>query len=141
MEITKISSPADIERCFEAFLELRPHLKDPQSFVSQVLAQQKEGYEIQGIFEGDEGVACIGFRFMTTLAWGKILYIDDLITKAKCRGSGYGGALLKHAILIAKDHGCEQIHLDTGYGRHSAHRVYLSHGFELNCHHLSLKLV
>ena len=140
MNITIINDHSDIEKCFDAFLELRPHLKDKKSFTDQVLSQQKEGYEINGINEDDEIVACIGFRVMTTLAWGKILYIDDLITKAKCHGKGYGGALLTHAINHAKKLGCDQVHLDTGYTRHAAHRVYLKHGFEMKSHHLALEL-
>jgi GNAT superfamily N-acetyltransferase len=77
---------------------------------------------------------------MTTLAWGKILYIDDLITKNTFTGKGYGKMLLDHATKIAKDNACQQVHLDTGYTRHAAHRLYLKQGFELNCHHLVLKL-
>lgn len=140
MNITLIYDPNEIGKCYDAFLELRPHLKDKKSFTDQVLSQQKEGYEIHGINEDDEVVACIGFRIMTTLAWGKVLYIDDLITKAKCHGKGYGGALLKLAINHAKDKGCDQVHLDTGYTRHAAHRVYLSHGFEMKSHHMALVL-
>ena len=74
------------------------------------------------------------------LAWGRILYIDDLITREKTRGKGYGKILLDHVTKIAKEAKCNQVHLDTGYTRHAAHKVYLKHGFELNAHHLALKL-
>ena len=104
------------------------------------MEQYKEGYEIITAYEQDDVVACIGFRFLTTLAWGKILYIDDLITKEKIRGKGYGKILLDHVIQIAREHLCKEVHLDTGYARHAAHKVYLKQGFEFNCHHLALKL-
>lgn len=144
MQVKTINSSEEVSQCFDAFLELRPHLNNKQSFTEQVLGQQKDGYQItaisENIFGNDEIVACIGFRFMTTLAWGKIIYIDDLITKEKCRGKGYGHALLDYSVDIARKHACNQIHLDTGYGRHAAHKVYLNHGFEFTYHHLALVL-
>jgi GNAT superfamily N-acetyltransferase len=68
------------------------------------------------------------------------LYIDDLITKEKNRGKGHGKALLDHATAIARDNECDEVHLDTGYARHAAHKVYLNQGFQMRSHHLSLKL-
>ncbi len=111
-----------------------------QSFTEQVLLQQKEGYKMIAIIKGDEVLACVGFRIMTILAWEKILYIDYLITKEKCRRKGYGKILLDHVTKIAKDNECDQVHLDTGYTRHAAHRIYLNQGFEFKSHHLALKL-
>ena len=55
----------------DAFLELRPHLRSKEIFVTQVTEQYKEGYEIIAAYAQEEIVACIGFRFLTTLAWGK----------------------------------------------------------------------
>ncbi len=43
-------------------------------------------------------VACFGCRVLAMLAWGKILYIDDLITKEKC-GRSYSRALLDYALM------------------------------------------
>lgn len=140
MHIKSLKTHDEIAGSFDAFLELRPHLRSKEIFVTQVMEQYKEGYEIIAAYEQEEVVACIGFRFLTTLAWGKILYIDDLITKEKTRGKGYGKILLDHVIQIAREHLCKEVHLDTGYARHAAHKVYLKQGFEFNCHHLALKL-
>ena len=140
MKIKSLKTHDEIVQSFDAFLELRPHLRSKEIFVAQVMEQYKEGYEIIAAHEQDEVVACIGFRFLTTLAWGKILYIDDLITKEKTRGKGYGKILLDHVIQIAREHLCKEVHLDTGYARHAAHKVYLKQGFEFNCHHLALKI-
>lgn len=140
MTIKFIKNAEDIARCYSAFLELRPHLPSEQAFVDHVLVQQQQGYQVYGIEEEGEIVACIGLRFFTMLAWGKVLYIDDLITKASTRGKGYGNKLMKYAINLAREVGCQQVHLDTGYTRHAAHRVYLNNGFELLCHHLALRL-
>ena len=140
MNIKALKTYDEIVQSFDAFCELRPHLTDKEVFVAQVMQQQKESYEIIATYEQEEVVACIGFRFLTTLAWGKILYIDDLITKEKTRGKGYGKILLDHVIQIAIERLCQEVHLDTGYTRHAAHKVYLKQGFEFNCHHLALKL-
>lgn len=140
MQIKELITKEDIAKSFDAFLELRPHLHNVDTFIASVIDQQKAGYSIWAILEHEEVVACIGFRIMRTLAWGKILYVDDLITKETCRGKGYGNALLKYATKIAKDNQCLQVHLDTGYTRHAAHKVYLNQGFEFICHHLALNL-
>lgn len=140
MQIRTLNTADEIAQSFDAFLELRPALSNVQKFVSQVLVQQQEGYEIVAIEDNSEIIACAGFRIMTMLAWGKILYIDDLISKEKHRGKGHGKLLLEHVIRIAKDNRCNQVHLDSGHARHAAHRLYLNHGFKLSCHHLELLL-
>jgi GNAT superfamily N-acetyltransferase len=140
MQIQTMSSSGDIGQCFDTFLELRPHINVKADFVNQVVLQQLEGYQINAVLEDGTVAACIGYRILTTLAWGKILYIDDLIAKNQYRGKGYGSMLLKHTVNVARNLGCKQVHLDTGYTRHAAHRMYLQHGFELNCHHLALKV-
>ena len=139
MKIKRLESYDDIAQSFNVFVELRPHLTSEQSFINQIIEQQKEGYQIIAIEKESEFVSCIGFRFLITLACGKVLYIDDFITKEKARGKGYGKILLEHVIKIAKEQLCQAIHLDTGYNRHAAHKVYLKQGFEFYCHHLALK--
>ena len=140
MNLKTLKTYDEVSSAFEVFLELRPHLRSKEIFVAQIMEQYKEGYEIIASYKQEEVVACIGFRFLTTLAWGKILYIDDFITKEKTRGKGYGKILLDHVIQIARERLCKEVHLDTGYARHAAHKVYLKQGFEFNCHHLALKL-
>lgn len=140
MLIKTLTTPHEIAEAFYLFTELRPNLSDKEKFVSQVIDQQKEGYRVMAIEDSGELVSAIGYRLLTTLAWGKILYIDDLITKSKNRGNGYGKILLDHVIQLARKNLCKEVHLDSGYMRHSAHKLYLKSGFELNCHHLALKL-
>ena len=139
MKIKRLETYDEIAQSFNVFVELRPHLTSKESFLNQIIEQQKEGYQIIAIEEDSEFVSCIGFRFLITLACGKVLYIDDFITKEKTRGKGYGKILLEHVIKIAKEHLCKAIHLDTGYNMHAAHKVYLKQGFEFYCHHLALK--
>jgi GNAT superfamily N-acetyltransferase len=140
MQLKHLKTTDEIATSFEVFLELRPALSSMQNFIAQVADQQKEGYEMIAVLEEEEVVACIGFRRMTTLAWGKILYIDDLITREKYRKKGYGKILLDHVIQIGREHACDQVHLDTGHARYAAHRLYLKQGFEFRSHHAALHL-
>jgi GNAT superfamily N-acetyltransferase len=134
-------SDKDIRRCFPALKVLRPHLEEA-GFVPQVRRQQAAGYCLLGLGPADEpALAAAGYRQAEFLAWGRVLYIDDLITLPEARGRGYGGQLLDWLIERARALGCNEVHLDSGYQRHDAHRLYLNKGFDLGCHHFSRKTV
>jgi GNAT superfamily N-acetyltransferase len=117
--------------------QLRPHLEE-STFAEQVLRQITEGYRLVYIEEGNQIKALAGYRILEFLAWGKVLYIDDLITDSEARQKGYGGKILKWVIEQAKLAQCNQVHLDTGPQRHDAHRLYLNHGFKIIGYHLAL---
>ena len=135
-----ISATKDLEQCFNVIQELRPHLNDCNKFITQIMRQQKEGYQMFACIANNNIVGCIGYRQLETLAWGKILYIDDLITSSTHRGNGYAKTLLDHAIDYAKLVSCDQVHLDTGYTRYDAHKLYLKNRFQLSSHHMALIL-
>lgn len=139
IEIFLASSDEDINLSFPAFKELRPKLNF-EEFLPQVRRQEAQSYKILALRQNGEIKSAAGFRFCEFLAWGKILYIDDLTTLPNARGNGFAGTLLNWLIEYAKASGCCAVHLDTGYARHAAHRVYLEKGFQLNCHHLALEL-
>ena len=139
MNILHATSEAEIAACFSVFKVLRPHLIEAE-FIVRVLRQQSQGYRLCYIRDSQLVVASAGYRLLEFLAWGKILYVDDLITLPEKRGSGYGGALMDWLISHARDQGCDELHLDSGYQRHAAHRLYLNKGLQLACHHFSMKL-
>jgi GNAT superfamily N-acetyltransferase len=128
-----------LARCFAVFSSLRPHL-DEARFIEQAGTQFGEGYEIAYIESDGEVVAAAGYRVATFLAWGRVLYIDDLVARPEKRRAGLGGALLDWLIERGRHLGCDQVHLDTGYQRHDAHRLYLKKGFVLKSHHMSIEL-
>ncbi len=130
---------AGAARCFRVLSFLRPHLNEEQ-FVQRLHIQAKETYTIVYIEVDGEVAAAAGYRFANFLAWGKVLYIDDLVTDPGRKNRGMGGALLDWLIDEAKARGCAEVHLDTGFQRHDAHRLYLNKGFVLGCHHMSLSL-
>ena len=132
-------SDADLAACFPTFRALRPHLMEAD-FVPQVRRQQAQGYRILALRTVGGVKSVAGFRVGEFLAWGRILYLDDLATLPGETGQGYAGALLDRLIALARESGCDAVHLDSGYARHAAHRLYLNKGFRLASHHLSLEL-
>lgn len=134
-----VQSNAQIASCFDAFFALRPHLT-PEVFAQQVLRQAAQGYQILALEHDGRVKSVAGFRTAEFLAWGKVVYIDDLSTLPECRGQGFAGMLLDWLATHAREQGCCAVHLDSGYARHAAHRLYLHKGFELSAHHLSMTL-
>ncbi|MDR3393355.1 MAG: GNAT family N-acetyltransferase [Sulfuriferula sp.] len=131
-------SDQEIQNCFPAFKALRPHLS-ASNFLPQVRRQQAQGYQMLALEHERRIRSAAGFRIAEFLAWGQILYIDDLITLPDQTRHGYGGKLLDWLIAHAHSRQCQGLHLDSGYMRHDAHRLYLHKGFQLSSHHLALK--
>ncbi len=128
-----------VAACFGVFGFLRPHLNESR-FIEQVRIQESDGYKIIYIQKDIEVIAAAGYRLATFLAWGRVLYIDDLITHPERKRAGLGSALLDWLLAEGRRLGCDEIHLDTGHQRHDAHRLYLNKGFVLSSHHMSAKL-
>lgn len=131
-----------IRSCYAVMAELRPHVRADQ-FLSRVRRQQEiAGYELAGITAetGGEVKAVAGFRISENLAWGKFLYVDDLVSKSDERSKGYGGALFDWLIEYAKENNCDQFHLDSNVQRFAAHRFYLVKRMNIEAHHFGLKL-
>ena len=133
------TSDDEIATCFAAMRELRPHLTH-ESFVSRVRRQEADAYRLVFREIGGKVVAVAGFRISESLAWGKYLYVDDLVTAAGERSKGHGGRLLRWLIEYARSHDCDQLHLDSGVQRTDAHRFYRREGLEHASHHFSLHL-
>ena len=117
--------------------ELRPHLGSSAEFVELVHAQRAEGYRLVVLSDSGAVVAAAGFRILRCLAWGRVVYIDDLCTLPEVRGRGHAGALLRWVDDEARRLGCGQVHLDSGTQRHTAHRRYLASGFHIPAFHFA----
>ncbi len=140
-EILLAKTYDQIRSCHRVMCQLRPHLENQEKFIEQVQRQIQEGYHL-AYLQDQQGIvqAVAGFRFLEFLAWGKVLYIDDLITDIALRMNGYGNTLLKWVIQQAKKAQCDQVHLDSGPQRHEAHRLYLNNRFKIIGHHFALDL-
>ena len=137
--LKNLESADDIRASFRVFTHLRPHLTE-DVFVEQALRQREHGYIITAVIADDIPVSAAGYRFMENLAWGKFIYIDDLVTHPDARGHGYAGQLLDYVKNLAIEHNLDAVHLDSGHQRFDAHRLYLNKGYQINSHHFALKL-
>jgi len=139
IQLLDTTSERQMDHAFGVFSHLRPHL-DCAAFVERVRAQTRESYKIVYIERDGQFVAAAGFRVASFLAWGRVLYVDDLITHPEQKRLGFGGALLDWLLEEGKRLECDEVHLDTGFARHDAHRLYLNKGFRLACHHMSIRI-
>jgi len=85
----------EVRQCWPVFRELRPHIESEDEFVQRWQRQSGEGYQIAYVRGEDRVVAAAGYRFLTTMAWGHILYIDDLVATELSQGKGLGTLLLR----------------------------------------------
>ncbi|HTZ43553.1 MAG TPA: GNAT family N-acetyltransferase [Jatrophihabitans sp.] len=129
-----------VRRCWPAFQQLRPNLPDEDEFVRRWRQQHAEGYRIHYVEHGGEVAGVFGHRLMSTMIWGRVLYLDDLFVGESWRGTGLGRHLLDTIERLARAAGCASVQLDTGFQRFAAHRSYLRNGYQLSCHHLTLSL-
>ena len=140
INICLAESEEQISLCFPVMAELRPHLLE-REFVERVRRQQREnGYQLAFLEESAAVRAVAGFRFAEFLAWGRILYVDDLVTASAERSRGHGQALFGWLVARAKANGCAQLHLDSGVQRFDAHRFYLRQRMSITSHHFALEL-
>ena len=130
---------AEIAGCHPVMSQLRPHVS-ASDFVSRVRRQMQQGYELVTVVGRDGPVAVAGFRCAENLAWGRYLYVDDLVTDAAHRSGGCGERLLEWLIAEARRRDCDAVHLDSGVQRFDAHRFYLRHRMRISSHHFEIRL-
>jgi len=138
--IHQATTDAMVLRCFPVVHELRPHIEAPEDLLARVRRQQEQGYRMAFLEQDGRVMSVAGFRIVEMLAWGKSMYVDDLITTSAARGSGCGSRLFDWLIAAARQAGCDQVHLDSGVHRFGAHRFYLHKGMDITSHHFALKL-
>jgi GNAT superfamily N-acetyltransferase len=133
------NSDEEIARCFDVMAELRLHLSR-ETFLARIRRQMTTGYQLAFLLDGGAVISCAGFRFMDTLAWGKVLYVDDLITAERVRGRGFGARMMGWLVERALQENCDELHLDSGTGRLGAHKFYFRHGMVVKSFHFSREL-
>jgi GNAT superfamily N-acetyltransferase len=109
-----------------------------------VYMEQVEGVEAAPlVVEDDDGtvVACCSLHFRPSLnrpnpdAW-----IPDLVVTESARRRGAGRALLQEAERLARERGCWQLTLESGYRRKEAHVMYEAFGMNNEGYYFSKKL-
>jgi len=139
MTIHFATTDTEIAACYPVMRELRPQIAEEQ-FLSRVRSQEGAGYRLAYIHETTGVVAVAGFRIGENLAWGRFLYVDDLVTLPGRRSRGHGAKLLSWLKELAEKEGCEQLHLDSGIQRKEAHRFYEREGMTMASFHFVEKI-
>lgn len=123
MQILKIQEN-HIHEAYPLVSKLRTHLslEDYTHLVKE--AMEKDRYELYGLYIGDFLASVIGFEPMTTLYYGRFIWVCDLVTDDNYRSLGYGNHLLSHIEDLAKEKGYDAIALSSGLQREQAHRFY-----------------
>jgi GNAT superfamily N-acetyltransferase len=135
----QLVSPAEVPSTFAVMAELRPHL-DQAGYVQAVSRMMTAGFRLAAVREAGQVVAVAGFRVSESLAWGRYLYVDDLVTGDGGRSQGYGKVLLDWLKAEARSAGCGELHLDSGVQRHGAHRFYLRERLDITSYHFRVTL-
>jgi GNAT superfamily N-acetyltransferase len=143
--IAPAASDADIRASFPVMRELRQHFTDEAAYLAAVKRQSAEGYRLalrwhEGPGGADEVVACAGWRFAEMLAYGRFLYVDDLVTAERHRSEGHGEALIAWLEAAARAAGCGWLSLDSGTHRTAAHRFYFRQRLTIASFHFVKKL-
>lgn len=134
MNIRIAKTDTEISACYPVMQELRPHIPEDK-FLSWIRKQETEAYQLVFV-QGSEGVVAVaGFRIGENLAWGRFLYVDDLVTLSAHRSMGHGNRLLSWLKQFAIVEGCSQLHLDSGIQRKQAHRFYEREGMTISGFH------
>lgn len=130
----------DIRRCFAVMQELRTHLADSDDFLRRVHSQLPEGYRLVFLQEAGEVRAVGGFRIFSSLADGRVMHVDDLVTDSRQRSHGHGDRLFDWLLAHARSQRCDRVRLDSGVQRFAAHRFYLRKRMSIVAHHFVLDL-
>lgn len=137
MEVKFLEKNSDYALVMEVLLQLRPDY-DLNSLSAQVEKQQLSDYKVVYAKSSECVLAVAGFSVGEKLAWGKHIYIEDLVTNSQFRSQGVGRVLIDWFKSYALEIGCKQIHLDSGVQRFQAHKFYLREGFHIASHHFSI---
>lgn len=139
MPVRLAESADEILACFPVMTQLRPHLVRDE-FVERIRRQQAQGYHLAFLRDETSVSAAAGFRIGENLAWGRFLYVDDLVTSDGQRSRGNGQELFDWLVQFAREQDCGQLHLDSGVQRFDAHRFYLRNCMKISSHHFGLDL-
>jgi len=139
MEVQVLNSESEnlLPDIAEVLLQLRPQYTK-ESLITQIKKQQRSGYQIAYVKSGAEILCVAGFIVGEKIAWGKHIYIDDLVTNENCRSTGVGTFIINWFKAYCKELGCKQLHLDSGIQKFPAHRFYLTNRFNIASHHFSI---
>ena len=137
LKVEIAESDEDLQRISSVLLQLRDSF-DEDGLIARIKEQRQRGYQIAYVESEGEVLCVAGFVVGIKLAWGKHIYVDDLVTTEHRRSKGAGAKMIAWLKSQARQLGCDQLHLDSGVQRFAAHKFYMREGFKISSHHFSI---
>ena len=143
MDIKVAQTDEDIRACYEILVLLgkrRATLSEDQ-FLQQVKRQQEnDGFILIYAEKDARKIAVAGYRYAEFLAYGKVLHLDDLVTREDVRSKGCGGRMMEWLENQAIENDCEMFILGSGPERKRAHKFYFMKDFVIDDYYFGKKL-
>ncbi|WP_336619002.1 GNAT family N-acetyltransferase [Jeotgalibacillus sp. ET6] len=125
--IAEITKP-QWKEAYPLMSQLRTHLSEDEYLTIMEETVKENQYRLFGVWENKELKALVGFMPMTTLYYGRFIWVCELVTDHRERSRGYGIILLDFVEQYAKDHDFQKVALSSGLQRQDAHRFYEEKG-------------
>lgn len=135
LTISECQCKEEIEKTYPITRQLRPHLM-LNNYLRLVDSLMKhENFRLFAAYNQDHHcVGVVGFQELQRLAFGKIIYVADLVTDRDKRSQGIGKQLLDRVKEEAKLLKINAIVLESKVDRTKAHSFYQRYGFKMNAY-------
>jgi GNAT superfamily N-acetyltransferase len=140
MPITQPQTDDEILATWDVMVQLRPHLRREEYVATVRAMMESDGYELAALIDDGMVRAVAGYRYMTMLYCGRLLYVDDLVTDDRVRSRGHGKRLMDWLKAEAREHGCSELQLLSRVTREQAHRFYFREGLAIECFEFRVKV-
>lgn len=134
-----LGDPAAHGGLYELLHDLRPRLTRAGS--DRFLEEgHRQGLLCVVAHDGDGEFAGLALYRVLATSRGRIVFLEDLVTRLGLRSRGVGAAVLKEVEVCGRRAGCERIEFDSGTSNGAAHRFYERHGMAIIASHFGKEL-
>ena len=141
IDIHEISS-AD-EKTLRVVNELIPQLSQSASVMNEMQLRRLVESQATKLYFAQERDVVLGMLSLVvfSIPTGTKAWVEDVVVAQAARGKGVGGALMNHALAVAKDAGAKSVDLTSRPSREAANKLYQKLGFmarETNVYRLTI---
>ncbi len=118
-----------LDSLFEQEVEFKPSRSAQIAGLKKIIDNKDIG-DILLLEENGNIVGMVNLLFtVSTALGGQVAIMEDMVIASSHRSKGFGSALLRSAVLHAKQQGCKRITLLTDKTNSQAQKFYMRHGF------------